>query len=70
MDMAPIIQSIKERRLQLKVTQAQLADMAGVSRRFITLVESGQGNPRLETLEKMANVLGLEVIVSTQIKKV
>ena len=58
---------IKERRKILRVTQAQLAELAGVSINTLYKIERGQANPTLATLTKIANVLGMELCL--QIKK-
>ena len=52
---------IKERRKTLRVTQPQLADLAGISVNTLYKIERGQANPTLETLTKISNVLGMEV---------
>ena len=56
-----LIETIKERRKVLQVTQETLADLSGVGLRTLKEFESGKGNPTLLTLQKLANVLGLEV---------
>ncbi len=56
-----LINFIKERRKSLNVTQKQLADLSNVSLRTIKQFESGKGNPTLQTVSKLANVLGLEL---------
>lgn len=58
---------IKERRILLKITQTDLADIAGVSVRTVISLENNTGNPSLEVLSQIADVLGLEVVL--QIKK-
>lgn len=62
-----LIQTIKERREMLRVTQETLAELAGVGLRTLKQLESGKGNPTLETLQKLADVLGMEI--SLQIRK-
>ncbi len=59
--------SIKERRKGLRVTQTQLAELAGISVNTLYKIERGQTNPTLDTLTKIANVLGMEVCL--QVKK-
>lgn len=59
-------ESIKKRRKALKVTQPQLAALAGVSVTTLYQIERGQGNPTLDTLDKIADVLGMEVCLSIQ----
>jgi transcriptional regulator with XRE-family HTH domain len=56
-----LIQTIKERRDMLNVTQETLAEVSGVGLRTLKQFESGKGNPTLLTLHKLADVLGLEV---------
>lgn len=56
-----LIKTIKERREMLKVTQESLAELSGVGLRTIKQFESGKGNPTLQTLQKIADLLGLEV---------
>ena len=56
-----IINAIKERREMLKVTQEGLSELSGVGLRTIKQFESGKGNPTLQTLQKIADLLGLEV---------
>lgn len=63
-----LVRIIKERREALKVTQETLAELSGVGLRTLKQFESGKGNPTLLTLEKLADVLGLEVCL--KLKKI
>lgn len=65
-NMEEIGKDIKHRRLVLKITQQELADLAGVSINTIVAVERGVGNPRIATVLSVCNVLGLQLI--TKIK--
>lgn len=56
-----IIKTIKKRREILKVSQENLAELSGVGLRTIKHFESGKGNPSVNTLHKLAEVLGLEI---------
>jgi transcriptional regulator with XRE-family HTH domain len=60
--------SIKERRKTLRVTQDQLADLAGISVNTLYKIEREQANPTLDTLTKIADTLGMEVCL--QVKKI
>ena len=62
-----IIKQIKQRREMLKITQEALADLAGVGLRTLKQLESGKANPSFNTLQKIADVLGMELIL--QVKK-
>lgn len=57
---------IRERRALLGLTQQDLADYAGLSLRIIKSIESGKGNPSLSTLTKIADVLGLELVLKVK----
>lgn len=54
---------IKERRTLLGLTQQDLADYSGLSLRIIKSIEVGKGNPSIGTLTKIADILGLELIL-------
>ena len=56
-----ILQQLKARRNELQVTQETLADLSGVSLRALKQLESGKGNPTLETLSKLADALGMRL---------
>ena len=55
---------LRKRRELLGLLQPQLAAISGVSIRTIQLVEMGKGNPSLETLIKLADLLGLQIDLS------
>jgi transcriptional regulator with XRE-family HTH domain len=61
-----LIKTIKERREVLQVTQETLAELSGVGLRTLKQFESGKGNPTLNTLSKLADVLGMEVILNVK----
>ncbi len=63
-----LIKTIKERREVLQVTQETVAELSGVGLRTLKQFESGKGNPTLQTLQKLADVLGMEVCL--KLKKV
>lgn len=57
---------IRERRTLLGLTQQDLADYTGLSLRIIKSIEVGKGNPSVGTLTKIAEVLGLEIILKVK----
>ena len=63
-----IIETLKKRRITLQVNQETLAMLSGVGLRTVKQFESGKGNPTFETIQKLADVLGLEMQLS--IKKI
>ena len=61
-------QLIKERRALLGLTQQDLAAYTGMRPRIITSIETGKANPSIGTLGKIADILGLEIIM--QVKEI
>ena len=61
-------QIIKNRRKELRITQPHLAELANISTNTLYKLERGQGNPSLEVLNKLAEVLGMEF--SLTVKKI
>lgn len=59
--MDAIGQTIKARRKELGLTQNTLALLAQVGINTIVSIERGSKSPSIETLSKVANVLGLEI---------
>jgi DNA-binding XRE family transcriptional regulator len=57
-----IISFVKRRRKDLRLTQEALAEIAGVSFRATKAFELGQSNPTYNTIEKILDVLGCELI--------
>jgi transcriptional regulator with XRE-family HTH domain len=56
-----VITKLRERREMLQVTQEMLSDLTGLGLRTIKELESGKGNPTLKTVQRIAEVLGLEL---------
>ena len=48
-------------RLDKGLTQGEVAELAGVSRAVVMLLEGAIGNPRVSTVNKVAKVLGLRL---------
>jgi len=57
---------IQERRDYLNLTQKDVAEMAGITFKSISEIELGIRNPTINTLNRVLDVLGLEL--SVQIK--
>ena len=55
--------NIKLRRKFLKVTQTQLADLSGLSINTLYKIERGQANPTIDTLIKIADILGMKMTI-------
>lgn len=61
-------ETIKNRRKELRITQPHLAELANVSTNTLYKIERGQGNPSLDVLSKLAEVLGMELTLEVKKK--
>lgn len=61
MHLEELVLILKKRREVLGVTQEQLSELSGVGLRTLKSLESKKSNPTLDTLNKLADVLGMEL---------
>ncbi|PRX44406.1 helix-turn-helix domain-containing protein [Salegentibacter salegens] len=61
-------QLIQQRRDNMLITQKQLAEMADIGINTLYKIETGKANPTLESLQRITDVLGMEITL--QVKKV
>ena len=66
MGVITIGETIRQRRKELRITQPHLAELANVSVNTLYKVERGQGTPSLDVLTKLAEVLGLELMLTVR----
>ena len=52
---------IKDRRKELRIKQEELSEITSVALRTIRDLEKGIGNPSIQTIEKIMDVLGIEL---------
>jgi transcriptional regulator with XRE-family HTH domain len=55
----PFGAALRRLRLAAGMTQEQLGLEAGVQRNFISLIETGQNQPTISTIAKLARALGM-----------
>ncbi|MGD9554421.1 MAG: helix-turn-helix domain-containing protein [Arcobacteraceae bacterium] len=60
--------SIKNRRKQLRLELKDLQDYSGVSYTSISDIENGKSNPTIKTLEKLLDILGMEINIEVKNK--
>jgi y4mF family transcriptional regulator len=58
---ATIAKYIKEKRRQLKLTQPELAERAGVGLRFVRELEQGKQSVRLDKVNQVLSLFGNEL---------
>jgi len=54
--------NLKARRLAKKLSQEDLAEKAGISVSYVSMLERGQRSPPLDTLESLAKALGVRAV--------
>jgi y4mF family transcriptional regulator len=57
---------VRARRTSLRLNQQDLADMAGVSERFVRFVEQGKPSIQLDSLLAVLETLGMELKLGTR----
>ena len=53
--------NLRENRRKSGLTQAQLAEKAEVSTHYIALIELARNIPKVDTIERLANALNVEI---------
>ena len=61
-------EAIKNRRKELAITQPHLSELAQISINTLYKLEKGQGNPSIDVINKLAEVLGMELILHVKKK--
>jgi transcriptional regulator with XRE-family HTH domain len=54
-------QNLRARRAQLKLSQEELADLAGLHRTYVGSVERAERNISIDNMEKLAAALGTSI---------
>jgi y4mF family transcriptional regulator len=58
-----LARAVRERRRQLDLRQEDLADLAGVSLRFVQALEAGKPSVQLDRVRAVLDTLGLRLVV-------
>lgn len=56
-----VVDKLKAFRITSKITHEELSSMTGVSQKHISNIENHKVTPTVETLQKLAKGLGLEI---------
>jgi transcriptional regulator with XRE-family HTH domain len=52
---------VRQKRLSLGISQEDLAELAGVHRTYVGMIERGEKNITLRNIEKFAKALGMSI---------
>ena len=61
MDKKKLGKLLKSRRNELGINQIDLSEISGVALHTISDIESGKGNPTLQIINKICDILGMEL---------
>ncbi len=61
-----IIEQLIDARSSIGITQKELAQKTGLTQALISRIESGKSHPTIETLKRIADGLGLRLVVSLE----
>jgi transcriptional regulator with XRE-family HTH domain len=67
-EIARIGRVFAERRIELRLTQQTLADLAGVSRSSVVSLERGNGSIKFGSVAEIAGILGMQIRVGATIE--
>ena len=62
----PLARSFVARRLQLGLTQSELALLAGVGRSTVQAVEGGKDSAQIDGVQAIADALGCDLVLMTR----
>ena len=65
---AKIGEQIAQRRKYFNISQADLAEMAGVSLRTVSAIENGSANPSISILSKILEIIGFVITLQERVK--
>lgn len=63
---AQVVNALFQRRIELGLTQAEVAQKAGLKQESIARLENGNVVPRLDTVFKVAHALGMKLTAVDQ----
>ncbi len=57
---------IKQRRKILAINQLDLSEISEVALHTISDIESGKGNPTLQVMNRICEILGLQIVIEVK----
>lgn len=61
-DLRKLSKIIKSARLKKKMTQAEVAEKAGLNTNYYAVIERGETNPSYTMLKRLGEVLGIKLL--------
>ena len=63
--MNDIIAQLRQARKAANISQAKLAELAGMTQQQISMYENGVKSPSIDTVQRIAEVLGLQLTLTS-----
>ena len=62
-EFSEVVTALKEARESRGLTLQDVCDKSGITRASLSLLENGKGNPTMTTLRRVAEAIGVEILV-------
>ena len=66
LEFADVITALKEAREHRGMSLQDVCDKTGITRASLSLMENGHGNPTMTTLRRVAEAIGVEILVTVK----
>jgi predicted transcriptional regulator len=67
-EFADVVTALKEARESRGLSLQDVSDRTGITRASLSLLENGRGNPTMTTLRRVADAIGVEILVTVTAK--
>ena len=65
-EFADVVTALKEARERRGLSLQDICDKTGITRASLSLMENGKGNPTMTTLRRVAEAIGVEILVTVK----
>ena len=65
-EFASVVTALKEAREARGLSLQDVCDKTGITRASLSLLENGHGNPTMTTLRRVAEAIGVEILVTVK----
>ena len=65
-EFSDVVTALKEARESRGLSLQDVSDRSGITRPSLSLLENGKGNPTLTTLRRVAEAIGVEILVTVK----
>lgn len=66
LEFADVVTALKEARERRGLSLQDICEKTGITRASLSLLENGKGNPTMTTLRRVAEAIGVEILVTVK----